>query len=89
MTCDTIVSLLMYYYDIQKLQNAAGANLLGTGDFDTAGETAMAVGKELPGLMVEAATHTAPIEQPTLINLHIRRFVNRCAQKVGRLTPAG
>ena len=40
-------------------------------------------------LLVDAATHTAPIEQPTLINLHIRRFVDKCAQAGGVALPAG
>ena len=64
----------------------------GDGDKFTPPRLSEEMASMIPGaecLMVEAATHTAPIEQPTLINLHIRRFVNRCAQKVGRLTPAG
>ena len=46
----------------------------------------------IPGaecLMVEAATHTAPIEQPTLINLNIRRFVDDCDRAGRVVVPAG
>jgi len=64
----------------------------GDGDKFTPPRLSEEMAALIPGadcLMVEAATHTAPIEQPTLINLHIRRFVAQCAQELGIAVPAG